>query len=134
MIMESIDTLCIVDDDSVFQFITQKVVEKTNLVRKIKVFSNGLEAIEFLKSVRENPEELPDVILLDLAMPILNGWDFLEEYVELRPSLGKQIVLFIVSSSIDPADIERARSISEVTDFIIKPVTREKFIALVEGL
>lgn len=134
MIMESIDTLCIVDDDSVFQFITQKVVEKTRLVRNIKVFSNGLEAIEFLKSVREDPEALPDVILLDLAMPVLNGWDFLEEYVALRPSLGKQIVLYIVSSSIDPKDIERARSISEVTDFIIKPVTRDKFVAMVEGL
>ena len=134
MIMESIDTLCIVDDDSIFQFITQKVVEKTKLVKKIKVFSNGLEAIEFLKSVREDPEELPDVILLDLAMPVLNGWDFIEEYVALRPSLGKQILLYIVSSSIDPADIERAKSISEVTDFIIKPVTREKFVALVEGL
>ena len=134
MSMENIDTLCIVDDDSIFQFITQKVIEKTKLVREIKVFPNGLEAIEFLKTARANPQELPDVILLDLAMPVLGGWDFLEEYIALKPHLGKQIMIYIVSSSIDPADIQRARSISEVTDFIIKPVTREKFVALVEGL
>lgn len=131
---EKIDTLCLVDDDYVFRFLTCKVIEGTSLVKNIQVFSNGLEAINFLKSVRETPEEQPDVILLDLTMPIMDGWGFLDEFTQLKPGLEKKITLYIVSSSIDPDDIERSKKISAVTDFIIKPITREKFLDMIKDL
>jgi CheY-like chemotaxis protein len=132
--MRKIDTLCIVDDDDIFQYITQKVVEKTELVKTIKVFSNGLEAINFIDSALSNHDVLPDVILLDLNMPILDGWGFLEEYIIRKPRIGKIITIYIVSSSIDPVDIERAKTISEVTDFVVKPLTQDKLIELVNNL
>lgn len=127
MIHEKIDTLCIVDDDSMFQFLTKRVIDKTSMVNRIMVFSNGLEAIEFLKANKDLPMELPQIILLDLAMPILDGWGFLHKYTELKPTLGRQITIYIVSSSIDPHDLEKARTVREVSDFILKPVTQEKF-------
>lgn len=132
--MKTIDTLCIVDDDDVFQLLTKIIVEKTQQVQKIKIFSNGKEAIDFFYSVQNQPEKIPEVILLDLNMPILDGWGFLEEFISLKPNLGKKVTIYIVSSSIDPGDIEKARNIGEVTDYIIKPVTQEKFMNLLKTL
>lgn len=132
--MEKIDTLCLVDDDNTFQFLTEKLIETTNLVDQVKIFSNGLEAINFLKSMQNNPEELPEIILLDIAMPIMDGWGFLEEFISLKPKLGKKIPVYILSSSINHQDIEKGKAIGEVTEFIIKPITREKLIEMVNSL
>ncbi|HEY4786728.1 MAG TPA: response regulator [Bacteroidales bacterium] len=132
--MKKIDTLYLVDDDDIFQLLASEVINSTNLVNKIKVFSNGQEAIKFLESVRDEPDKLPEVIFLDLFMPVLDGWGFLEKYVQLKSRLNKKIIIYIVSSSIDPIDIQRAKSISEVTDYIIKPITREKFLASIKEM
>lgn len=132
--MKKIDTLYVVDDDDIFQLLASEVINSTNLVDKIIVFSNGLEAIKFLESVHEDSDKLPDVILLDLFMPVLDGWGFLEKYILLKPRLSKKITIYIVSSSIDPVDIQKAKSISDVTDYIIKPITREKFLASIKEL
>jgi CheY-like chemotaxis protein len=132
--MQRIKTLTLVDDDEIFVFLTRKAIEKTNLVDLIKVFGNGLDALNFLKENKNNVDALPEIILLDLSMPIMNGWQFLEEYAKLNPTIGKKITIYICSSSISPDDINRAKIISEVTDYIIKPITKEKLIDLVKKL
>lgn len=132
--MNLVQNICLIDDDDIFHFITQKVIERTGIVKNIRVFYNGLEAIQFIESALTFKEELPDVILLDLSMPIMDGWEFLEEFIYLKPKLGKKIIIYIVTSSNDPADILKAKSISEVTDFIIKPVTESKFVEMIESL
>ena len=124
--MTTLKTLTIVDDDDIFVFLTTKIIEQTNLVDLIKVFGNGLDAINFLKENKNNVDALPDIILLDLSMPIMNGWQFLEEYNKLNPTIGKKITIYICSSSISPDDITRAKTISEVSDYIIKPITKDK--------
>jgi CheY-like chemotaxis protein len=126
--MKTINTLYLVDDDNIFQFLASEVIQSTQLVNDIKVFSNGHEAIEFLESVKDEPDKLPEVIFLDLFMPVMDGWGFLEKYTQLKPKLSKKIIIYIVSSSIDPVDIERAKSISEVMDYVVKPITRDKFL------
>lgn len=132
--MNTIDTLYLVDDDDTYQFILEKTINRLNLVKSIKIFSNGRLAIEFMKTTINNVDQTPDIILLDLSMPIMDGWEFLEEYMLLKPKIGKKITLYVVSSSIDPADMERAKSINEVTDYIVKPVSREKLVSLLQNL
>ena len=132
--MTTLKTLTIVDDDDIFVFLTTKIIEQTNLVDLIKVFGNGLDAINFLKENKNNVDALPDIILLDLNMPIMNGWQFLEEYNKLNPTIGKKITIYICSSSISPDDITRAKTISEVSDYIIKPITEDKLIDLIKKL
>lgn len=132
--MTTLKTLTIVDDDDIFVFLTTKIIEQTNLVDLIKVFGNGLDAINFLKENKNNVDALPDIILLDLSMPIMNGWQFLEKYNKLNPTIGKKITIYICSSSISPDDITRAKTISEVSDFIIKPITKDKLIDLIKKL
>ena len=132
--MKKINTLCLVDDDNGFQFLTKRALEQTNMVGEVKVFSNGLEAINFLKDTVENKEELPEVILLDLNMPIMDGWEFVDEYLSLLPKLKKKIYLYIVSSSISQRDYEKAKSYSTITDYIVKPLTKDKFAEIIGGL
>ncbi len=132
--MTQIKNLALVDDDDVFVFLTKKTIEQTKLVDLIKVFGNGLDAINFLKENKNNVAVLPEIILLDLSMPIMNGWQFLEEFTKINPSLGKKITIYICSSSISQDDITRAKSINEVSDYIIKPITKDKLIDLIEKL
>ncbi|WP_317897088.1 response regulator [Aurantibacillus circumpalustris] len=132
--MSPIKTLTLVDDDDVFVFLTKKAIEQTKLVDLIKVFENGLDALNFLKENKNNVDVLPEIILLDLSMPIMNGWQFLEEYTKLNPTIGKKISIYICSSSISPDDVTRAKTISEVSDYIIKPITKDKLIDLIKKL
>ena len=132
--MNKVKTLGIVDDDKIYTFLVKKTIEVTNLVDMIKIFDNGLHAIDFLKKNADNLDSLPEIILLDLSMPVMDGWGFLEEYILLSPKLGRNITIYIISSSISPYDIAKAKSISLVTDFIIKPISKEKLIEIFKEL
>lgn len=132
--MNKIKSLTLIDDDDVFVFLTRKVIEETNLVDLIKVFENGLDAINYLKENIDDPESLSEIIFLDLSMPIMNGWQFLEEFTQLNPKIGKKITIYICSSSISPDDVNKAKSINEVTDYIIKPITKDKLIEVLKKI
>lgn len=132
--MKPLNNLFLIDDDDTFVFLTKRIIQSTNIANQIKVFSNGKDAIDFLYEVADKKDLLPEVIFLDLSMPILDGWGFLEEFVRLKPKLGKKITIYIVSSSVSPHDLERAKNISVVSDFIIKPLTREKLLEVIKNL
>lgn len=129
--MKIIKNLLLIDDDDVFVFLAKKTVERTNLVEFIQVFGNGLDAINFLKLNHDNINLLPEIILLDLSMPIMDGWQFLDQFKELIPILQKKISVYICSSSISPSDILLAKNNEAVSDYIIKPVTKDKIIDLI---
>jgi CheY-like chemotaxis protein len=117
--------VCIIDDDRIYQFTARKTLEALGTVDKIDVCSNGEEGIEHLKLALNNPDKLPDVIFLDINMPLMDGWQFLDEYVQLAKD--RNIAIFMVSSSVDEADIKRAKEYEVVKDYIIKPIGRERF-------
>lgn len=126
--MRPVKNIFIIDDDEIFVFLATKAIEDTHLVDQIKIFGNGEEAINHLKQIADDTELLPDIILLDLSMPVMDGWKFLDEYILLRNKIKKKITIYIISSSISPYDIERAKNISLVSDFIVKPLSKDKFI------
>lgn len=132
--MKKISTVYIIDDDDDFQFLTRFAIEESQLAENIETFFYGYKALEALENLASNKDRLPDLILLDLNMPVMDGWEFLKEFCTLKNKLEKDISIYIVSSSIDPEDMERAKSINEVTDFVIKPVVEEKFIEMVENM
>ncbi|MEZ4974515.1 MAG: response regulator [Cyclobacteriaceae bacterium] len=126
--------ICVIDDDDIYQFTVTRTIKAHNIAKKILVFSDGEQAIEFFKANISDSENLPDIIFLDLNMPIMDGWQFLEEYVKLKPRVGKEITIYLVTSSVDPVDTERAKKISEVSDYLIKPIRPEQLKELVEAL
>jgi CheY-like chemotaxis protein len=127
--MSTVKNLAIVDDDDIYIYLTKKLIKDLNIVEDVKIFKNGKEILDYLNENISNPKLLPEVIFLDLSMPVMDGWGFLEEYIALKPNIGKLIEIYIISSSISPSDLERARNISIVTDYIIKPITREELKA-----
>jgi CheY-like chemotaxis protein len=120
----------IIDDEEICQFIIEKVIDDTKLTIKTSVFSNGKEAIDFFTLNVNNPEILPDVILLDLNMPIMDGWQFLDYFAVLKQQIKKTIKICILSSSRNEKDIIKAKKYSDVTEYISKPISAEDVIRL----
>ena len=132
--MTQIKKVFLIDDDELYIFLLKMIIESTRLVDQIQIFENGQDALEFIQNNVENDECLPEIIFLDIAMPVLDGWGFLEEYPLLKPHLKKRIELFILSSSVSPHDLERAQKNIFVSDFIIKPMTKQRFISIIEQI
>ncbi|ADY31012.1 MULTISPECIES: response regulator [Cellulophaga] len=126
--------VCIIDDDDIYQFTIVKTIKALGLAKKIMVFSDGEEAKDFMLDNIKNNYELPDVIFLDNNMPIMDGFQFMEEYVKFKPQLDKKITVYMVSSSVDPVDIERANNVSEINGYIIKPIKPGQLKSIIENL
>jgi CheY-like chemotaxis protein len=126
--------ICIVDDDDIYQFTVVKTLELLEFEKNIVVFSDGEAALSFLLANLNENEELPDVIFLDINMPIMDGFQFMEEYGKIKSQLGKKTIIYMVSSSVDPVDIEKAKRISDISDYIIKPIKPGKLKSIMERL
>lgn len=126
------NTICIVDDDEVYQITSRKMIERVYTAKNILVFSNGAEAFHFLSEMASNEDVLPDIIFLDVNMPYMDAWQFLDAFGTLK--LIKQITIYVISSSVSHSDIERARSIKAVKDYYIKPITMEQYAHMLEGI
>ncbi|MFV5697566.1 response regulator [Flavobacterium sp. ZT3R17] len=114
----------IIDDDKISVKLMSIIISKNKFCEEIDPFYNPQFALDKLKQNYDQNEKLPDVILLDLNMPIMDGWQFLDEFIQLQ--IKKKISIFMITSSIDPFDIEMAKKYSIVKDFIMKPITAEK--------
>lgn len=129
--MKKINTFCLVDDDDIYRFATSMMLKKSDLVTNIIMFSNGLKAINFLKDEAGNIDSIPDILFLDINMPVMDGWEFLEEYLLIRPTLPKTVVIYLVSSSVDEKDIVKAKSISELSGYLVKPISSENIMEVI---
>jgi len=123
----------LVDDDDLFPFLFREYIKETDISPEVTVFNKGKNVLDYLKDSLEKTELLPDIIFLDLNMPVMDGWEFVEEFILLKPHLLKKIKLYIFSSTISPVDIERAREIQSISEFIIKPSTPEKINAIIRS-
>lgn len=115
----------IIDDDFIFTKIAKFNVAKHEFSEECESFENAEVALAVLKKNSAEGGKIPDIILLDINMPIIDGWEFLDEFSKLN--LSQNIPVFISTSSINPDDIERSKSYSMVKGFISKPLNKEKF-------
>ncbi|RWY53763.1 response regulator [Mucilaginibacter gilvus] len=116
----------VIDDDVINNFIFERLTLKVTADIMLAFCLNGEEAIDYLQSLIENARTLPDIIFLDLTMPVMNGWDFLEEYHRLNLDSVVGAKVYIITSSIFNLDIERALGYAIVKDFITKPISTTK--------
>lgn len=132
---QKVELACIIDDDKIYVNLVKKIIEIKKLSENLLVYKNGKEALDYFKEIMGNAtdeEKLPDIIFLDLNMPVMDGWEFLNEFIKIKNKLNKKITLYVVSSSIDPRDLERAKSFNLVTDYLIKPIELKKFEKIFE--
>ena len=115
-------TIWVIDDDPIYQIIVNKMIQKSELFLNTVSFKNGKDAIDaFKKKLKEN-EVLPNIVLLDINMPIMDGWEFMEEMVPLKSQFNDSIQIYIVSSSIAEEDKNKAKHYPQIIDYLVKPL------------
>jgi CheY-like chemotaxis protein len=128
-IMPTFSTVMLIDDNEIDNFINQKMIEGCNFAEKVYVHTSGKSALEFLRNIERNkdfPKSLkPQVIFLDINMPIMDGFQFAEEFEKLQNDLKEGVQILLLTSSINPLDQDRSAQMSQVVRFMNKPLTRE---------
>ena len=126
--------ILIVDDDLVYRFAASKTIAATGLAERIEECNDGLEALNLLKENVHQPQNLPDVIFLDINMPTMDGWEFLKAFESVVSEFPKTIHIYMVTSSIDKNDIERSKEFSTVSDYLVKPIFKDTFTKILKGV
>jgi CheY-like chemotaxis protein len=123
----------VVDDDVIYQTIIQKLIKKAGVFSAHSSFMNGKEAINTLANTIEESEYLPDVILLDINMPVMDGWEFMEEIKMMKSKISKKIIIYIVSSSIAIEDKNKSKTFTDIFGYIPKPISVDDLISIVSN-
>ena len=118
--------ILLIDDSDVDNFINKAVISKEDNISQITTMTSGQEALTHLNEVIDNPQAFPDVIFLDIKMPGMNGFEFLDEYLKLPETLVNHCKIYILSSSIDPIDSERGKEYAIVKKHLTKPLAHHK--------
>jgi CheY-like chemotaxis protein len=113
--------ICIIDDDPIYQFLINKVIGNSKAGHELMFFKNGKEALDYFMLDLTN--NLPEIILLDLEMPIMDGWDFLKEIDKLQT---EKTDIYIVSSSISDEDKDKAKTFPRIKGHYSKPINSNK--------
>ena len=114
-----VKNVLLVDDDKISNFINSKVLSRTGIVKELHTVMNGKEALDHIN--KSGTKWSPDVIFVDLNMPVMDGFQFIEAFSKLDHSKTDKVRIVIVTSSEDPEDMKRARSLG-VKDYLVKPM------------
>jgi CheY-like chemotaxis protein len=120
----------LIDDDPIFLMICKRYMDICSFADEIIACENGQKGLDWVKNCLLTGEKLPDFIFLDINMPVMNGWDFLEEVSPLFSNFKTQVHLIILSSTVNQADFEKAKAYPIIQEFFTKPITLEMFIEL----
>lgn len=118
--------IMLVDDDKNDNFFHEREIKKTNIETIVIVEESGTGALKYLKSMIDKKKIEPALIFLDINMPGMSGWEFLEEYKNLDKEIQSKVMIIMLTTSDRPENIERAKSNEFVSDYITKPLTKEK--------
>jgi CheY-like chemotaxis protein len=126
--MRKLNRILLVDDDDTTNFLHQYLFNNMKLVEHVDVALNGKEALDFIEDY--DLESLPDLILLDINMPYMDGFEFLDKYQQLDNERKVGITLMMLSTSVNPKDIEKSQHYPQQINFIDKPLTKEKITTI----
>jgi two-component system, chemotaxis family, chemotaxis protein CheY len=130
--MRKISTFSIIDDDELFQFTIKRVIKSTELVDKVLQFFDGETALNYFSEKKKFNPILPDIIFLDLNMPVMNGWQFLEAFLDLQYP-KKAITIYICTSSVNPKDIAMYKKYSDVSGYFLKPISKTEIYSILDN-
>ncbi|MGZ4049262.1 MAG: response regulator [Bacteroidia bacterium] len=129
---KKLKSVMLIDDNTNDNFFHAREIKKNNPETIILTMNDALTALEYLKSNNHNGDKHPDLIFLDINMPGMNGWDFLKEYNLLDTKLQSQVIIIMLSTSKNREDEAKSKTWSFVSDYIKKPLTKEKMKVIIE--
>ncbi|MBA9075884.1 response regulator [Rufibacter quisquiliarum] len=130
--MTVLSSICLIDDDNIYQYYSKSLILTSGKAEKVLQFFDGQEALEFLTQHQHEAGLLPELILLDLEMPYMDGWQFLDQFSQLQ--LAKEVTLYIASSSTSMIDQDRAKKYPQVKGYMIKPMRAEQFVEIINSV
>ncbi|MCM4166727.1 Regulator of RpoS [Arenibacter antarcticus] len=128
--MSKIEFSCIIDDDPISVYGIKRSMKMIDFSKTIVVYKNGQEAIEGVNAMVTAGERIPSIMFLDLNMPIMDGWEFLDHFIKIPNSKTDYVAIYIISSSINSEDMIRAKSYKIVNNYIVKPVGSQDLVKL----
>ena len=124
--MRMLDKVMIIDDDPVTSLLFNKINASVNFAKEAISFYSAVDGLDYLLSPENQKQKAPEVIFLDICMPIVNGWQFLDRVNALENPSLQHTVIFMLTASSDQSDINRAKKFASVEDYIVKPLTIER--------
>ncbi len=130
MVKEKHKLVMLVDDNDTDNFISKKIIEIAGFSERIELMSSGKRALDYLEKEKENPENLPEIIFLDINMPIVDGFVFLYEFEKFPTLVKEKCKVAVLSSSNNKSDVKRIMENQNVVKFITKPLSTEALSSL----
>ena len=127
--MAKFNEVLLVEDDPITIMVCDRIIKMNSFSDKVVSCENGRVAIDTLLLLKDS-NKMPDIIFLDINMPIMNGWDFLEEFEKIKHQFNTLPRIFLLSSTVDPEDYTRAKKYSIVQNFISKPLSKEALLKI----
>jgi CheY-like chemotaxis protein len=122
--MAKFTDVLLVEDDPITIMVCDRIIKMSSFAEKVKSCENGKVGIEYLSSLAADCSA-PTIIFLDINMPVMNGWDFLEEFDKIKSRFKSLPRIYLLSSTVDPEDYKKAKKFTLVQDFISKPLSKE---------
>ncbi len=130
--MKPLRSIFIVDDDPIHQQITEIMLQRLSISESVSRFSDAQDALDYICANLHDPLAMPDIILLDLNMPVMDGWEFLEAFSAVRDKLPGKIRVYVLTSSIDEKDRERVHAFPFVDGYLTKPLSKDIILQLAQ--
>jgi CheY-like chemotaxis protein len=124
----------VIDDNEIDRYIANRNITKYAFAEEVITMESSRSALNFLESLKDTPEQLPQLIFLDIRMPEIDGFGFLEEYEKLPDSVKKNCIIMMLTTSLNPTDHERAKNNQFVNRFLNKPLDKEKIDSLISDM
>src|ERR1700761_1152645 len=121
-----LNCILLIDDDEPTNFLNRLTLEQAGCTRDIRVAQSGQEALDYLRDCGPDTPPRPDLIFLDINMPAMDGWEFLERYRSLPPERKADIILIMLTTSLNPDDEKRTQTMPEVAGFENKPLSQDQ--------